>query len=147
MILIRLTTPLARRLGTLAVWRSTPSTRQRTTMCLACGSKWMSEARSSIARTITELTKRTIGAWSTPSSRSETPVPTSSPPSSPRSSTTSSTREDWRRAAAISSGIARTGRTSWRVIIRRSSSASTLCGSDMATTSVPSGSRRTGMAE
>jgi hypothetical protein len=47
----------------------------------------------------------------------------------------------------MSSGIARTARTSLFSRIRMSSTANTLAGSAMATMSVPSGSRCTGTAE
>ncbi len=40
----------------------TPSTRMRTAICFACGSKWRSEAPSSMARAISELTSAIAGA-------------------------------------------------------------------------------------
>ena len=42
--------------------RMTPSMRARTTTCFACGSKWRSDACSSIAREMRELTRLIAGA-------------------------------------------------------------------------------------
>ena len=64
MILRRLSTPDCMRRGIDMISCSTPSTRNRTTSSLACGSKWMSLAESSTDCAITELTSLTIGASS-----------------------------------------------------------------------------------
>ena len=49
MIFRRVTTAGCIGFGMVATWRVTPSIRARTTISFSCGSKWMSEAPSSIA--------------------------------------------------------------------------------------------------
>ena len=66
----RVVTPVASRFGIRCTSWSTPSTRSRTTSESSCGSKWTSEAPSSAAWKMTELTSRTSGASETPSSAS-----------------------------------------------------------------------------
>ena len=56
--------------GSAAPRASTPSMRKRTTSASSCGSKWMSEAPSSAAWKMIELTRRTSGASEMPSSTS-----------------------------------------------------------------------------
>ena len=64
MILIRDTSPEARRRGTVAESTTTPSIRKRTRMSPSRGSKWMSEAPRATASAITERTSLTTGASS-----------------------------------------------------------------------------------
>ena len=52
------------RLGTVSISCSTPSMRYRTRMSCSVGSRCRSDARFSIACSISELTYRTIGASS-----------------------------------------------------------------------------------
>ena len=81
----RVVTPGAIRFGIRCTSWSTPSTRKRTTSASSCGSKWTSEAPSSAAWKMIELTSRTSGASETPSSASRSSA------SSSRSSSSSST--------------------------------------------------------
>jgi len=63
--------------------RMTPSMRARTTSCFGCGSKWRSDAPSSIARAIRELTSLIAGALvAAPSRMSSTAASSSSRSSS-----------------------------------------------------------------
>ena len=62
MIFRRLVTAGWRLRGSSSNWRMTPSIRARTTELVACGSKWRSEAPSSIAREMSELTSSMAGA-------------------------------------------------------------------------------------
>ena len=71
----RVVTPAVIRFGMRCISWSTPSTRKRTTSESSCGSKWMSEAPSSAAWKMTELTRRTSGASETPSSASRSVGP------------------------------------------------------------------------
>ena len=106
----------------------------------------MSEARSSTARAISELTSRTTGASSEASAMSAWSTGSSPPLSCTRSATTASRREVWPSSVWISSGLASAGRISCRVRMRRSSIAKTFDGSAIATTRRPSASMRTGTA-
>ena len=127
------------RRGIWVVSRSTPSTRKRTRISRPSGSKWMSDAPSSTAWPMIELTSLMTGASSADSRISETSASSSSPISI-ASATASSKRLMRPISPAMSSGEATTGRTSLPVISFRSSSASTFDGSDIATSSMPSSS-------
>lgn len=48
--------------GTVKIFLKMPSIRMRTTISPSCGSRWMSLARSKNARSMTEFTKRIVGA-------------------------------------------------------------------------------------
>ena len=61
MIFRRVTTAGCIGFGIVATWRVTPSIRARTTISFSCGSKWMSEAPSSIACAIVVWTSLTAG--------------------------------------------------------------------------------------
>ena len=74
----RVVTPGASRLGIRCISWSTPSIRKRTSSESSCGSKWTSEAPSSAAWKMTELTSRTSGASETPSSASRSVTASSS---------------------------------------------------------------------
>ena len=76
----RVVTPGVIRFGIRCTSCSTPSTRKRTTSASSCGSKWTSEAPSSAAWKMTELTSRTSGASETPSSTSRSSSSSSSSP-------------------------------------------------------------------
>ena len=77
MILIRETRPETRWRGTVVESNTTPSTRKRTRMSLARGSKWMSEAPRRTASAITAWTSFTTGASSADSRSSMTSASTS----------------------------------------------------------------------
>ena len=66
----RVVTPAIIRFGIRCTSWSTPSMRNLTTSASSCGSKWTSEAPSSAAWKMTELTSRTSGASEIPSSAS-----------------------------------------------------------------------------
>ena len=70
----RVVTPGVIRFGIRCISWSTPSMRKRTASASSCGSKWTSEAPSSAAWKMTELTSRTSGASETPSSTSRSSV-------------------------------------------------------------------------
>ncbi len=139
----RVVTPADIRFGMRCTSASTPSMRKRTTSASSCGSKWMSEAPSSAAWKMTELTSRTSGASEIPSSASR-----SSPSSSASCSATSSSSTASRAAVAPEARATRfssarmssreaTPRSSvWRVARRSSSSCWTFDGSATATRSV-----------
>ena len=91
MIFTRETTPATIRRGIVVVSRSTPSTRKRTRISRPSGSKWMSEARSSTAWAMIELTSLMTGASSADSRISVTSASSASP-SSTASATASSSR-------------------------------------------------------
>ena len=146
MIFTRETTPATIRRGIVVVSRSTPSTRKRTRMSRPSGSKWMSEAPSSTAWAMIELTSLITGASSADSRMSVIEAPSSSSSSSTASATASSRRLMRAISPAMSSGEATTGRTSWPVISFRSSSASTFDGSTIATSRAPSSSKPIGTA-
>ena len=102
--------------------------RKRTTSASSCGSKWTSEAPSSAAWKMIELTRRTSGASETPSSASRSSVSSSS--SSNSSSASSSTarapkaseaRAMRRSSARMSSRDATPSSSGWRVASRSSS--------------------------
>ena len=80
----RVVTPGAIRFGMRCISASTPSMRKRTTSASSCGSKWTSEAPSSAAWKMIELTRRTSGASETPSSASRSSVSSSPSSSRPR---------------------------------------------------------------
>ena len=106
---------------------------------LLLGSMWMSEARSSTAWVMIELTSLTIGA----SSRAASMSPSSSvsswlAASLARASTSSSIWLNFWIAASTSEDVATIGTTSRPVTVRMSSSAYTFAGSDIATSSFPS---------
>ncbi len=137
MIFTREITPASMRRGIWVESRSTPSTRKRTRMSRPSGSKWMSEAPSSTAPAISELTSLMTGAFSADSRISATSARSSSP-SETASATASSSLFMRPIRPWMSSAEATTGRTSWPVISFRSSSASTFDGSAIATISAPS---------
>ena len=62
MILIREMTELCRSFGTVRIMRIRPSIRMRTTISVSRGSRWISLARSLMARSMMELTRRMVGA-------------------------------------------------------------------------------------
>ena len=134
MIFTRETTPAVMRLGIVVVSRSTPSTRKRTRMSRPSGSKWMSDAPSSTAWAMIELTSFITGPSSADSRISVTSASSSSP-SCTASATASSRRLMRPISPLMSSGEATTGCTSRPVRSLRSSSASTFDGSDIATSS------------
>ena len=111
MIFTRETTPATMRRGMCVVSRSTPSTRKRTRMSRPSGSKWMSDASSSTAWAMIELTSFMTGASSADSRISVTSA-TSASPSSTASATASSSRLMRPIRAWMSSGEATTGCTS-----------------------------------
>ena len=74
----RVVTPGVIRFGIRCISWSTPSMRKRTASASSCGSKWTSEAPSSAAWKMTELTSRTSGASETPSSTSRSSASSSS---------------------------------------------------------------------
>ncbi len=145
MIFRRLTMPAWALRGCVVISCNTPSTRYRTRTESSVGSMWMSDARSCTAPLITVFTNRTIGASSTISRNTDSSPESSSPTSwSPRSSTESVIRVMRSIAAVTSTRVATTGRT-WRPLaLRTSSSARTLDGSLVATTSAPEGSNPIG---
>ena len=65
----RETTEDCRFLGTVRILRSRPSIRIRTRTSPSWGSRWISLARSTTARSMMELTSRTVGADCTSPSR------------------------------------------------------------------------------
>ncbi len=138
MIFTRETTPATIRRGIEVVSESTPSTRKRTRMSRPSGSKWMSEAPSSTAWAMTELTSLMTGASSADSRMSVTAPSVSSSSSSTASATASSRRDMRLISPAMSSGEATTGRSSCLVRSFMSSRASTFDGSTIATSSFPS---------
>ena len=91
MIFTRETVPAIMRFGICVVSRSTPSTRKRTRISRPSGSKWMSEAPSSTAWAMIELTSLMTGASSADSRISVTSASSSSP-SWTASATASSSR-------------------------------------------------------
>ena len=145
MIFTRETVPATIRRGICVVSRSTPSTRKRTRISRPSGSKWMSEAPSSTAWAMIELTSLMTGASSADSRISDTSASSSSPISI-AAATASSSRLMRPIRPWMSSGEATTGRTSLPVISFRSSSASTFDGSDMAIMRIPASSRPIGTA-
>ena len=62
MIFRREITLLCKFAGTVKIFLKMPSIRMRTTISPSCGSRWMSLARSKKARSMTEFTKRIVGA-------------------------------------------------------------------------------------
>ena len=70
----------------------TPSMRTRTTICFACGSKWRSDACSSIAREMSELTRLIAGALVAAPPRMSSSADGSSSSSSSAASTSSEVR-------------------------------------------------------
>ncbi len=111
MIFTRETTPGTMRRGIEVVSLRTPSIRKRTRMSLPAGSKWMSEAPSSIACATIELTSLMTGA-SMADSRMSTGERSSSSSSSIASATASSSRFIFAISEAMSSVEATTGRIS-----------------------------------
>ena len=95
--LSRVVTPADIRFEIRCTSRRTPSTRKRTTSASSCGSKWTSEAPSSAAWKISELTRRTSGPSEMPSSASR-----SSPGSSSSSASASSSAVPTASAARTS---------------------------------------------
>ena len=154
MILIREMTPGTMRLGTVISSVRTPSTRIRTRSSESArplssdlGSKWMSDAPRSAASAMIEWTNLMTGASSADSRRSTTS--SGAAPSSP-SSTASCTASSnlfireirfWMSSAAATAGL-----TSRWVSSEMSSAASTLAGSDIASTRVCSSRYATGTA-
>ncbi len=144
MILIRDTTPETMRLGTVAASVITPSIRIRTRSSCpereegsGCGSKWMSDAPCSAAWAMIECTSLITGASSADSRRSTISTGlASSSPSVTASWTASSKRFSRVTRDAMSSTDATAGFTSSRVRSAMSSTASTLAGSDIASSSV-----------
>jgi len=145
MILARETMPPTIRRGTVAVEARTPSTRKRTRSSRPSGSRWMSEAPSSTAWAMIELSSLMTGASSADSCRSMTSPasPSCSATSEAAAWTTSSRRVSRVTSAEMPSRDATAGRTSMPVIRAMSSTARTLAGSAMATSSVRS-SRKDG---
>ena len=138
MIFTRDTTPGTMRRGIVVVSWSTPSTRKRTRMSLPCGSKWMSEAPSSTAWAMIELTSLMTGASAADSRISATIVGSSSSSSiSVASATASSRRFIFTIRPAMSSAEATAARISYPVMSLRSSIARTFDGSDIATSRWP----------
>ena len=90
MIFTREITPATMRRGIWVVSRSTPSTRKRTRMSRPSGSKWMSEAPSSTAWAMIELTSLMTGASSADSRISVTSASSSSPCSTAAATASSS---------------------------------------------------------
>ena len=106
----RVMTPAVIRFGTRCTSCMTPSVRNRTTSESACGSKCTSEAPSSAAWKMIELTSRTSGASEMPSSASR------SSPASSSSSEASSSSSVSSMARAPKASAARASRlTSWRM--------------------------------
>ena len=135
MILMRETTPAFIRFGICVVSLRTPSTRKRTRMSRdSIGSKWTSDAPSSTAWAISELTSLMTGASSADSRISVSAASSSSSSTSSIASATASSRRLIRAiTAAMSSGDATTRVIACPVISFRSSSASTFDGSTIAT--------------
>ena len=138
----RVVTPAARRFGIRCTSCSTPSMRRRTTSESSCGSQWMSEAPSSAAWKMTELTRRTSGASEMPSSASRSSASSSSAANASASSSSAArapNASDWRTSrrtsASTSSRDATASSTVSRVASRSSSIAWTLPGSETATRS------------
>ena len=111
MIFTRETVPAIMRFGIWVVSRSTPSTRKRTRISRPSGSKWMSDAPSSTAWAMIELTSLMTGASSADSRISVTSASSSSP-SRTASATASSSRLMRVIRPLMSSGDATTARTS-----------------------------------
>ena len=140
----RVVTPADIRFGMRCTSASTPSMRKRTTSASSCGSKWMSEAPSSAAWKMTELTSRTSGASEIPSSASRSSPSSSSASCSATSSSSTASRaavapeaRATRFSSARMSSREATPRSSvWRVVRRSSSSCWTFDGSATATRSV-----------
>ena len=146
MILMRDTTPRTMRRGTVAELASTPSTRKRTRISSPSGSKWTSDAPCSTAWATIECTSLMTGASPADSRRSTTSAGLSSSSSSTASWTMSSRRLRRLMRPWTSSCDATAGRTSIPVMIAMSSTASTLLGSTIATSSVLSSTKDTGTA-
>ena len=115
-------------------------------MSLPSGSKWMSDAPSSTPFAITPLTSLITGASPADSRISVTSPPVSSSSSSIASAIEESSWVALETAASMSSAEATAGRTSRPVMIEMSSTARTLVGSDIATSSVSSPTKATGIA-
>ena len=117
---------------------STPSTRNRTRTSRSVGSMWTSEARSPTACVMIAWTSLTMGASSRAASICSSSVCSCSDACDASASTWPSMPANFWIACSTSAAVATTGCTSRLVIVRMSSSAYTLAGSDMATSSFPS---------
>ena len=146
MIFKREITPGTIRRGIVVASCSIPSTRNRTRMSLPCGSKCTSDACSSTACAMTLLTSLMTGAFCADSRMSGASIDSSSTSSAIASATAESNLLSRAMTAATSSGEATAGRTSRPVMIEMSSTARTLVGSVMATSSVSWSMNATGTA-
>ena len=131
--------------GTMSPGCSTPSMRKRTCRPSSKGSRWMSEARSSITRPMMALTRRMTGASLARSRRCSTKSPASPASPAPGSSACDSASSCWRRSAlSMSEASATLGRTCRPVLRCRALTTKASCGARMATTrscpSTPRGS-------